>query len=258
MLLFLFVTTTMMLYAKSAKPIHTRSFVSSVLFTTERYQSMTVKGLQIELKKRKLPSTGSKSALVHRLSANDTQVSTYSTEPVNKVSSGQGTNLNAGPQIPVTSSTPHTSASAPGQPLTPADNTSSKLVDLGAFTLNIPQPTRNPSPKNIKIPVLASNWSATADTIDSNVKNDVPKLSTASGISNVSHNLYTLEEELGESVENKPSRIMSYLNHYRKYFPEIEPVQYQTITRPLSKDEKSGVIRAAAVVAGLFALSYVN
>ncbi|TIA91666.1 hypothetical protein E3P81_01886 [Wallemia ichthyophaga] len=230
----------MMFYAKSAKPIHTRSFVSSVLFTTERYQSMTVKGLQIELKKRKLPSTGSKSALVHRLSANDTQVSTYSTEPVNKVSSGQGTNLNA------------------GQPLTPADNTSSKLVDLGAFTLNIPQPTRNPSPKNIKIPVLASNWSATADTIDSNVKNDVPKLSTASGISNVSHNLYTLEEELGESVENKPSRIMSYLNHYRKYFPEIEPVQYQTITRPLSKDEKSGVIRAAAVVAGLFALSYVN
>lgn len=244
----------MMLSATKSATMQTRSFVSSVLFTTERYESMTVKNLQTELKKRRLPSTGNKQALVHRLGASDHQLSTSSTQPAKKVSSEEGSNVNAGPEVPLTSSsTP--AASAPGQPLTQADNTASKVENLGAFTLTIPQPTRRLQPKNIKIPVLATNWAATADAIDGKLNKDVPRLSTASGVSNISHNLYDLEQELGENVENSTSRLSAYL---KQYWPDVQPVKYETITRPLSKDEKAGLVRAAAIIGGLFTLSYLS
>ena len=217
---------------------------------------MTVKNLQTELKKRRLPSSGNKHALVQRLGASDHQLSTSSTQPAKKVSleEGSDSNVNAGPQVPLTSSASPVS-SAPGQPLTASDDTLSKVENLGAFTLTIPQPTTRIQPKNIKIPVLATNWEATADVIDGGVNKDSPRLSTASGVSNISHGLYDLEQELGQGVEQSTSRLANLLN---KYWPDVQPVKYDTITRPLSKDEKSGLIRAAAVLSGLLAISYMN
>lgn len=232
-----------------------RSFVSSVLFSTERYDGLTVKSLQNELKKRKLPVSGNKQALIHRLGANDHQISTSTTQFSKRVVSEEGKDVNAPPEVP--SSAVEGETTAPGQPLTSESSlTKAKVTNLGAFTLIIPQPAREVESKQVKIPVLASNWAATADTIGGQSISDVPKLSTASGISNINHNLYDLENELGDTVETNNSFLRKYLE---KFTPNFEPApKFETITRPLNVDEKNGLVRALAVVAGLFALSYAN
>ncbi|EIM19719.1 hypothetical protein WALSEDRAFT_61331 [Wallemia mellicola CBS 633.66] len=232
-----------------------RSFVSSVLFSTERYDGLTVKSLQNELKKRKLPVSGNKQALIHRLGANDHQISTSTTQFSKRVVSEEGKDVNAPPEVPP--STVEGETTAPGQPLTSESSlTKSKVENLGAFTFIIPQPARIVDTKKVKIPVLATNWAATADTISAQSSSDVPKLSTASGISNINHNLYDLENELGDTVDISNSYLRKYLE---KFTPKFEPApKFETITRPLSVDEKNGLVRALAVVAGLFALSYAN
>ncbi|TIB96609.1 family A G protein-coupled receptor-like protein [Wallemia mellicola] len=138
-----------------------------------------VKSLQNELKKRKLPVSGNKQALIHRLGANDHQISTSTTQFSKRVVSEEGKDVNAPPEVPP--STVEGETTAPGQPLTSESSlTKSKVENLGAFTFIIPQPARIVDTKKVKIPVLATNWAATADTISAQSSSDVPKLSTAS------------------------------------------------------------------------------
>ena len=228
-----------------------RSFVSSILFSTERYEGESVKTLQAELRKRRLPVSGNKQALIHRLGANDHQMSTDA-NATEKVNVEEGKNVNAGPQVPKQKM--DVEQSSPGQPIKDGIESKRKVERLGAFNIEIPKPSTVLKIPKPKIPVLADVWSKVADKTDdkSGLNLDIPKLSTASldSNSNVYHNIYNLEEELSTTKDEQ-------LSLFKKFLPNVYPApKYEVIKRPLNNDEKKGLLKGFTIVLGLFGLSY--